>query len=774
MRFLSINRFFIAFSMAMLFAIPLFSQTSGKISGTVHDEEGGPLPGASIQAGNRTAFSNPDGSFSIDQQPGTYKVMVTLFNFSTFQENVLVESGKNVNLDVILVPSLSAQIVVTGKNTYSSPSDMSGSLDTLSGIADASSQGVVSGKQLDRKPFLRPGEVAESVPGVIVSQHSGEGKANQYYLRGFNLDHGTDLAISVNDIPVNNPTHGHGQGYADLNFLIPELISAVQYQKGPYDSTQGDFASVGSIKIRYVNFLEKGIARGTAGNQDYERGLIASSFQLGGGNLLYGLELSHNDGPWVNPDDFKKINGILRYSTGDAQNAFSITGMGYHGEWNSTDQVAARAIDTGLIDRFGAIDATDGGETHRYSLSTEWQHTWSNSVTQASAYLLDYKLNLFSNFTYFLDDPVNGDQFEQADDRTVAGFQAKQHWSWSLFGHDVLNEGGVQFRYDDIGNVGLYHTRARQRLSTTRQDSVAERSLGFYYENHIQWNEWLRSIAGIRADFFDFDVESNIAQNSGNADDSKASPRASLIFGPWNNTEYYFNFGFGYHSNDARGTTITVDPVTLEPAEKVDPLVRVKGYEVGARTNLLKGLEGTVALWQLDSDSELLFVGDAGITEASRPSLRYGIEMTLDYRVAPWLKFETDLAFSHARFSDFDPAGDRIPGAPNAVIALDAEIDNIHNFFGNVGVRYFGSRPLIEDNSVRSDSSTLVNSRIGYKIAKSFHLALDIFNLFDAEDSDIDYFYTSRLPGEPEEGIDDMHTHPVEPRAFRVSLTWQY
>jgi hypothetical protein len=224
--------------MVMLFAIPLFSQTSGKISGTVHDEEGGPLPGASIQAGNRTAFSNPDGSFSIDQQPGTYKVMVTLFNFSTFvQENVLVESGKNVNLDVILVPSLSAQIVVTGKNTYSSPSDMSGSLDTLSGIADASSQGVVSGKQLDRKPFLRPGEVAESVPGVIVSQHSGEGKANQYYLRGFNLDHGTDLAISVNDIPVNNPTHGHGQGYADLNFLIPELISAVQYQKGPYDST---------------------------------------------------------------------------------------------------------------------------------------------------------------------------------------------------------------------------------------------------------------------------------------------------------------------------------------------------------------------------------------------------------------------------------------------------------------------------------------------------------------------------------------------------------
>jgi TonB dependent receptor/TonB-dependent Receptor Plug Domain len=677
-------------------------------------------------------------------------------------------------LDITLVPSLNAQIVVNGKNTFSNLVDLADSLDTLTGMADASSQGVVSGKQLEFRRFLRPGDVAETVPGVIVSQHSGEGKANQYYLRGFNLDHGTDLAISVNDIPVNFPTHAHGQGYADLNFLIPELISAVQYQKGPYDPSQGDFSSVGSVKIRYVNFLERGIAQGIGGNQGYGRGLIAQSFTLGSGDVLYGLELSHNDGPWVHPDDFRKINGILRYSIGDSQNAFSLTAMGYHGEWNSTDQVADRAINNGLIDRFGAIDPTDGGETHRYSLSTEWQHTWDNSVMQASAYLLDYKLNLFSNFTYYLDDPIHGDQFEQADDRTVAGFQVKQHWNWSLFGRDMLNEAGIQFRNDDIGNVGLYHTQARQRLSTTRQDSVVERNVGFYYENHAQWNDWLRSIVGIREDVFHFDVDSNITQNSGSEGASKINPRASVIFGPWKNTEYYLNFGYGYHSNDARGTTITVDPVTLEPAQKVDPLVRVKGYEAGVRTNFVKGMEGAVALWRLDSDSELLFVGDAGITEASRPSGRTGIELSLDYRPISWLKFETDFAFSNARFTDFDLAGNRIPGAPDAVISVDTLVEGIHNFFGSVGLRYFGPRPLIEDNSVRSKSSSLVSAKIGYHIASSWDVTLDVFNLFDSKASDIDYFYTSRLRGEPQNGIDDIHTHPVEPRSFRISLSWLY
>ncbi len=700
------------------------------------------------------------------------KIIARLFNFTTFTKDVSLQT--NFSLDVTLLPALSAQIVVTSKNTYMNLADITESLDTLTGIADASSQGVVTGEQLEHRSFLRPGEVAETVPGVIVSQHSGEGKANQYYLRGFNLDHGTDLAISVNDIPVNFPTHAHGQGYADLNFLIPELISAVQFQKGPYDSAQGDFSSVGSIKVRYANFLKNGIAEATGGNQGYARGLLASSFRLGSGNFLYGLELSHNDGPWINPDDFRKINGIIRYSAGDSQNAFRITGMGYRGEWNSTDQVAERATDSGLIDRFGAIDPTDGGETHRYSLSAEWQHTWESSITQASAYLLDYKLNLFSNFTYYLDDPIHGDQFEQADDRTVAGFQAKQHWGWNLFGNESWNEAGIQFRNDSIDNVGLYHTQARQRLSTTRQDSVGERSVGLYYENHTQWSDWFRTIAGIRGDVFHFDVHSNIAENSGTESASKASPRASLIFGPWKNTEYYFNFGYGYHSNDARGTTITLDPVTLEPAQRVDPLVRVKGYEFGIRTNFVKGFEGTAALWHLDSDSELLFVGDAGITEASYPSRRTGIELTLDYRPLSWLKFETDLAFSHARFSNFDPAGNKIPGAPDAIVSLNTFIENIHNFFGSVGWRYFGPRPLIEDNSVRSKSSSLISTKVGYQIAKKWNVALDIFNLLNSKASDIDYFYTSRLPGEPSDGIDDIHTHPIEPRSFRLSLSWLY
>jgi hypothetical protein len=762
-------------------AYPSYSDSSGVlIEGKVHDEEGQPIPGADIEVtgsflpGGKTVYSENDGRFSITVPPGSYRVSIRLFNFTTFTTEVSAVAGSPSTLDVSLVPSLNAQIIVTGKDTYASLADIAGTLDTLTGIADAASQGVVTGEQLESKQFLRPGAIAETVPGVIVSQHSGEGKANQYYLRGFNLDHGTDLAISVNNIPVNFPTHGHGQGYADLNFLIPELISAVQYQKGPYDPSVGDFASVGSMKIRYVNFLDKGIAKGTGGDQGYARGLVASSFSIRSGSLLYGLELSGNDGPWINPDDFQKVNGILRYSIGNSRNAFSVTGMGYHGEWNSTDQVAKRAIDSGLIDRFGAIDPTDGGQSHRYSLSAEWQRTWSSSVTQASAYLLDYKLNLFSNFTYYLDDPVNGDQFEQADDRTVSGFQVQQNWAMSVLGRDSFNQAGVQFRNDNIENVGLYHTKAKQRLSTTREDSVVERSIGLYFENRTYWTEWFRTIAGIRADIFHFDVSSNIAFNSGNESDSKVSPRAAAIFGPWRNTEYYLNFGYGYHSNDARGTTITVDPLTFEPAEKVDPLVRVKGYEAGFRTNFLKGFEGTVALWLLDSDSELLFVGDAGVTEASRPSRRKGIELTLDYRPVHWLKLETDLAFSRARFSDFDPAGNRIPGAPETVVSLNVSMNDYHNFFGGIGWKYFGSRPLIEDNSARSDSSSLASAKIGYRISKRWDVSLDVLNLFNTNASDIDYFYTSRLLGESDTGIDDIHTHPVEPRAFRISLIWLY
>jgi outer membrane receptor protein involved in Fe transport len=655
--------------------------------------------------------------------------------------------------------------------------EVTGHYENSVGSSDAASQGTVTAKLIENRPALRAGEVLEFVPGVIVTQHSGDGKANQYFLRGFNLDHGTDFATFVAGMPVNMRTHAHGQGYTDLNFLIPELIERIDYKKGPYYAEDGDFASAGSAHIHLANSLKQGVASLTLGENGYQRGALASSIGMGDGTLLYGVELAHNDGPWVNRENFRKASGVLRYSVGPLDNGYSVTAMAYSAKWHSTDQIPQRAVDSGLLDRFAAIDSTDGGESSRYSLSFDWKRRTDNRVFQLNAYAVQSRLNLFSNFTFFqehpvdLGDPINGDQFEQSEARRMLGLNASQTWFGKLGGIETENKLGLQLRYDRLDPVALYSTVGQERVATIRSDNVKESSAGVYFENTLHWTQWLRSVAGVRFDTYRFDVASNVAENSGKVNGRIASPKLSLILGPWAKTEYFLNAGYGFHSNDARGTTTTLDPKTLVPADKVSPLVRSKGAEVGLRTELIPRLQSSLALWRLKLDSELLFVGDAGTTEASRPSLRQGIEWNNHYIAAPWLLFDLDLAASRSHFSDDDPAGSHIPGAVDKVASFGVSIDDLGPWFGAVQLRYFGPRPLIEDNSQRSGSTTLAYLRAGYKLARNWKVAVDVFNLFDRKASDIDYFYASRLKGEPAAGVNDIHFHPVEPRSFRISLS---
>jgi outer membrane receptor protein involved in Fe transport len=646
--------------------------------------------------------------------------------------------------------------------------------DELIGDADAATQGTVSHQQLETRPLLRPGELLETVPGLIVTQHSGDGKANQFFLRGFNLDHGTDFATWMDGAPVNLPTHAHGQGYTDLNFVIPELMSNLQYRKGPYYAEEGDFSAAGSVHMHYFDALPRNLAEAAAGEDGYRRGLLAASPAVGDGRLLVGIEAFHYDGPWEHPEDYRKFNGVMRYSLGGEANRLAVTAMVYRGDWDATDQVAERAVDSGLISRFGTLDPTSGGRTHRYSLSANWRRRDGAAVSEAAAYLFNYELNLFSNFTYYLDDPVNGDQFEQADDRLVSGFWAKHSWLGNWGSRAVEHTFGVQARHDDIDSVGLYHTSGRQRLSTVRNDAVKQTSVAPFYQAAVQMTEKFRAILGVRADYYRFDVDSSLPQNSGKRDDFIASPKLSLIFGPWNRTEYYLNAGYGYHSNDARGSVISVDPVTLTPVQRVDPLVRATGAELGLRTALISHLQSSLALWWLDIDSELLFVGDAGTTEASRPSRRIGIEWANFYRPRPWLTVDADLALSRARFTDDDPAGDYIPGAIESTASIGVGVDRPLGWFGGARLRYFGPRPLVEDDSIRSASSTLVNASVGYRFTRHWQAALEVYNLFDREVSDISYYYTSRLPGEPAAGVDDIHYHPAEPRTARFRVRYSF
>jgi outer membrane cobalamin receptor len=656
-----------------------------------------------------------------------------------------------------------------------------GRADSLVGVAESASEGTVGGEQIERRTLSRPGEVLETVPGVIVTQHSGAGKANQYFLRGFNLDHGTDFATSVDGVPVNLPTHGHGQGYTDLNFLIPELVEGIDYRKGVYYADVGDFSSAGSARIHTADVLPRAIAQVEAGLYDYARALVADSLHAGPGNLLYAVELFYDDGPWEHADRFKKGNAVLRYSGGDAGWGYSLTATAYAGDWDSTDQIARRALGLPGFDRFDSLDKSDGGDSQKVMLYGEWHRADESSATKLLAYAFYQKLDLFSDFTYFLASP-QGDQFEQTDRRWVGGAKGSQTWFGRLCGFEMENTFGLQLRSDSIDN-GLFQTVDRHRTdkldydggtlpATTRRDEVWELNLAPYLESRVQWLDWLRSTLGVRLDYFHFDVDGNRRRNSGTKDDVIASPKASLVFGPWAATELYLSGGLGFHSNDARGVTAPRDPA--------DPLVRSYGAEAGMRTSWLPGLHSTVAVWWLDIDSELLFVGDAGTTEGSRPSRRYGVELANYYEPTSWLTLDADVSISRARFRDHDPAGHEIPGSVETVVAAGATVHDLAGFFGALRLRYFGPRPLIEDDSVRSSSTILMSARVGYQFNPTWALSAEVFNLLDRADSEIDYYYASRLAGEPagpdenEGGYNDVHFHPVDPISFRLALTARF
>ena len=646
------------------------------------------------------------------------------------------------------------------------------------GTSDAASEGVVTSALIESRPTLRPAEVLEFVPGVIVTQHSGDGKANQYFLRGFNLDHGTDFATWVDGMPVNMRTHAHGQGYSDLNWLIPELVDRIAYRKGPYFADEGDFSSAGAAHIRLFDALPQGIATLTGGEHAYARALVGKSFDAGPGRLLGAFESAHNDGPWELPEKFHRANGLLRYSLGDALTHAAITVMGYDAAWDATDQIPLRAVQDGTIGRFGTVDPTDGGRTARSSLSFGLTHQYPTDVQghgggelRLDAYTIASRLDLFSNFTYVLRDPVRGDQFEQAEQRKVFGLEASRRWDTTLGGHDASNTIGVGLREDRLQPVGLYDTTARVRTSTVQESTVDEGSAALYVENATTWSPVLRSVAGLRFDHYVFDVGSSIPQNAGHASASIASPKLSLILGPWNRTEYFVNAGTGFHSNDARGTTESIAPREGTPTQPVNPLVRSIGGELGLRTEAVPGLQSSLALWILKLDSELVFSGDAGDTDPSRASRRYGVEWNNHYVASKHVLLDADLAWSHARYTQYDPAGPFIPGSIETVAALGATLKDRGPWFGQLQFRFFGPRPLIEDDSQRSKATSLAYLRAGYRFTPRTSVALDVFNLFDRKASDIDYYYASRLPGEPAAGVNDTHFHPVEPRSVRLTFT---
>jgi outer membrane receptor protein involved in Fe transport len=673
-----------------------------QLSGTVVDTTGAVIAGATVQVRSAngavqiTTKSDTNGSFIISGLPaGNYQLVVSNPGFETKEMPITVGTTEaTAPLRISLaVSSVSTIINVQGRQ------------DDLVGIAESATQGTVGATEIQDRPILRTGEILEALPGLIITQHAGGGKANQYFLRGFNLDHGTDFAIFLDDMPLNLPSHAHGEGYADMNTVIPEFVQGVNFEKGPYYADVGNFGSAGSAHLEFFKTLPQNFFQIEGGTYGFGRFVFGVSRKLGSGNLLYGGEAYHDDGPWTHPDNYYKFNGLVTYSQGGEADGFSITARAYHGQWHSSDQLPADAVP--LVGYFGTLNPADGGGSQRYSLQGEWHRQDASSETKIAAYGFYYDLNLFSDFTYYLDDPNKGDQFEQQDRRWVAGLDAHHTIFSQWFDRKVENTFGLQVRNDWVHN-GLYRTEDRVRTdktdivacytnpiapcdpdgtingnyptlpADTDLNNFSDTMLGFYVENKIRWVEKFRSVLAFRGDEAIYSVNSvtppyvatelpgapvvNFAElNSGTASKFLPSPKASLIFGPWFKTEFYVQGGFSFHSNDARGATQRTEPISPDypfptSSTPIPPLVQTKGGEFGVRTSAVPHLQSTLSVWYLYSRSELQQDGDTGATVASAsPSNRYGIEWANYYTPTEHLVFDLDMADSRAQFTEIDP-----------------------------------------------------------------------------------------------------------------------
>jgi outer membrane receptor protein involved in Fe transport len=671
----------------------------------------------------------------------------------------------------------------------------------LLGTAATASQGSVTQTELSLRPVYRVGQLLESTPGLVVTAHSGEGKANQYLVRGFNLDHGTDIANFVDDMPVNRPTNTHGQGYSDVNFEIPELAQGLDYTKGPYYAAVGDFGAVVSTHLKLADEVPGQVAI-AAGSFGIYNGLIAGTHHFSDDDrLVGGLYYGHVDGPFDHPDNFRKLAGELRYSHGDAAEGYSLTALYYKGDGNFTTDQPLRAIQQGLISRFGTLDPTDGSSSERLSLSGHLGAAGEAWKVSVSVYAIHARMTLWNDFTHLLDDPLRGDQEAQHETRDTVGGQGALvlYQTFGTIENDLTL--GLQARADRA-YVDRRHTQARRVLDycevqqpdgpampipatngACTADLVHLLDLGPYVEDTTRWTPWLRTIVGLREEYYQARDHSLISGFSGSGHQSLLQPKASIVLGPFHQTELYVSAGRGFHSDDVRGVLGTVPLVGVPGlAGKTAFLAPATGEEVGLRTSIIPKLAVQIAVFQEDFQSELTYNADVGQDEASAPSRRQGIEISGEYRPIPWLELNADLAFSKARYradaatlASFGLGGRFIADAPAFIGSFGVLVDNLGPWFGGLQWRRLGKYPISDGEEFPQDRGySEVNLDVGYRFNPHLKAQLTVFNLTNTRADSAAYFYAARLHGEPAEGINDVQVHPLEPISAVAKVTYAF
>lgn len=642
-----------------------------------------------------------------------------------------------------------------------------GRADRQIGTARAATEGTVGGADLTTRPVLRVAQILEVVPGMIAAQHSGSGKANQYFLRGINLDHGTDFTTYIDGVPMNFRSHGHGQGYMDLNGLIAETVDRVNFHKGPYHADFGDFALAGEATLNTVDKLDRPFVTLEGGSYGHARAVLGGTVPVMSGDLTGFAQIKTYDGPWQLPEQLQLGSMYAKYVQPIGGGQFFASLSGYYGRWQPTEQIPERAIGQGFVgegreitcaDAFCAIDPTARGQSSRWIAATGWK----NDDWRATAYVQYYDWKMSSNPTFYLDDPINGDQILQHDRRVTLGGRLERNTT--ALNDRLTVRTGAETRYDDIPSVGVNHTAANQTLAVISNNAIKEFSLSPYVTAEYAVTDHLRINGGLRYDWYDFDVQAlDPGSSEGSKSDALLSPSLGGAYRLSPSVELYVSYGRGMHSNDARGVVSDVSPTP--------GLVKGEGKELGARYQG-GALTLTAGYWWLDTDSDLIFVGDSNSVEPRGPAARKGFEVAAFWRPLRWLAIDGQWAQTKARFLDA-PGADHIPGAIES--AGEAGISGIWTHWeASARVRFVGAYPLLEDDSERAPSHHVLSLRGAWKPTERLTAYVEVLNALDDNGADIEYFYTSRLPGEPADGVDGVLSRAHEPRTFRVGVTSRF
>tara|TARA_B100001146_G_scaffold225213_1_gene247964 strand:+ start:49436 stop:51658 length:2223 start_codon:yes stop_codon:yes gene_type:complete len=724
-----------------------FGQT---LSGTITTPDGQPLENVAVFNKNSGAHShtNTQGYFQLKEVSLSEVIYFSHIGYETLEYPVTTLSGLEDQTFVMQPSSVSlAQIVITPE------------LNTLHQITDIT---------LKTQPVKSSQEILRQVPGLFIGQHAGGGKAEQIFLRGFDIDHGTDINLSVDGLPINMVSHAHGQGYSDLHFIIPETLDDIEFGKGPYYAERGDFTTAGYVAFRTKDRVDNSMVSVEYGDFDSFRTVgMFNILDTERSDAFVAASLNTFDGPFVSPQNFNRFNAMGKYVfTMPGAQKLEVTASHFQSKWDASGQIPQRAVDAGIIGRFGAIDDTEGGNTRRTNVLVNHEKQLDGTKKwTSSAYYTYYDFELFSNFTFFLEDPVNGDQIAQRENRNILGFQTALSESLALGSTDFQYRAGMGVRYDDVNDIELSNTRNRYEILERRAFGNVNQINAFAYLNtEFDWGQWKLNPA-VRLDYFKFDYENFLSETYDNQSERKAfvSPKLNLIFAPSDRIQFFLKNGIGFHSNDAR-------VVVANNGEDILPAAY--GSDLGSIWKITDNLIFDTALWVLFLEQEFVYVGDAGIVEPSGKTRRTGVDIGLRYEPLSWLQLYTNANYTYARSTEAPEGEDYIPLAPDFTSVGGIAVNDIYNFSGGISYRYIKDRPANENNSIVAEGYFVTDANVNYTW-NHWRFGIIIENLFDTEWNETQFATESRLANEPAP-VEEIHFTPGTPFFIRGKVSYQF